>query len=73
MLHSPHRQRTVEMRLATDSARWAFWTEENVAKIEDNIRYDLEHDGYRVQIERIMPIDEPCSTDMIWQLLIKPA
>lgn len=73
MLHWPHAQRTVEMRLNTLSDEWAVWDERNLAKIESNVRYDLGYDAYRVTITRLSGQNEACSTDMIWKLVIRLA
>lgn len=67
----PHAQRTVEMRLRTLSSKWQFWGEDELAVTEDNIRYDLGFDGYRVIIKRLSGEGEPCSTDMRWSLIVR--
>lgn len=71
MLRWPHGQRTIEMRLSTQSTRWHFWDEDALALIEDNIRYDLGDDGYRVIIKRLSGMDQECSIDMCWKLIIR--
>jgi hypothetical protein len=68
----PYRQRTVEMRLSSESKKWLKWDEKALALMEENIRYDLSHDGYRVIIKRISGVGEPCSTEMRWKLIVRP-
>ncbi len=67
----PHNQRTVEMRLSTASKKWSNWDAPTLALMEENIRYALTHDGYRVRVERLSGEDQECSTDMRWRLTIR--
>lgn len=62
---------TVCFALATKSRSWKTWSEENLQKIEQRIRYDLEFDGFSVNIERVIDeIDLRCSEEFTWELHI---
>ena len=67
----PHSQRTVEMRLSSLSRKWDTWDQKALALMEENIRYDLSDDGFRVTIKRLSGEGEPCSTEMCWKLVIR--
>ena len=62
--------------LITFSHLWENWTEENVQKVEELIKYDLEFDGYNVVIQRITNasdqegIHRPCRSEFLWKLNI---
>jgi hypothetical protein len=64
-------QRTVEMKLSSLSPKWERWDEKSLALMEENIRYDLGEDGFRVIIKRIAGAGQPCSTEMCWKLVIR--
>lgn len=64
-------QRTVEMRLSTQSTRWERWDERAIALMEDNIRYDIGFDGYRGVIKRLSGVGQLCSTEMRWKLIVR--
>lgn len=68
----PHRQRTVEMRLSTRSARWKVWDEEALSKVEAYIRYDFGFENYYVGIKRLSGTGKPCTTEMCWRLTVRP-
>ena len=62
--------------LVTFSHLWEDWTEENVQKVEELIKCDLEIDGYNVAIQRITNasgqegIHRPCHSEFLWKLNI---
>jgi hypothetical protein len=72
MLKWPRSQRTVEFRLSTQSKKWDRWDKNALALMEENIRYDLAHDGYGVIIKRISGEGKVCSTEMRWKLIVRP-
>ena len=64
--------------LVTFSHLWEDWTEKNVRRIEELIKYDLEFDGYNVEIQRITNVsksrgDTPCHSQFVWKLNISGA
>ena len=64
--------------LVTFSHLWEDWTEKNVQRIEELIKYDLEFDGYNVAIQRITNVsrsrgDTPCHSEFVWKLNISGA
>ncbi len=69
---------TVYFGLTTISHIWDAWTDVNLEKIENHIKYDLEFDGFNVEIERITDVicpqtkkqDIPCNTEFLWKLKI---
>jgi hypothetical protein len=64
--------------ISTLSKDWDIWSEKNLKKIEKHIRYDLNFDGFSVQIERFTdPICKStkkknisCENEFIWRLSI---
>lgn len=46
------------------------WTEEDVTSLEAHIRYDLEFDGYEVNIERMKGVGIPCNEEVFWTILL---
>lgn len=72
MLHWQGVSRTVYLGLTTASKEWKVWNIENVEKIEDLIRYDLNFDGYYVNIKRVGRLELPCTNEFTWKLLIRP-
>ena len=73
LMHT-RKYRTVYMSISTASTKWFSWTEEQVQKIEEIIRYDFSFDAYRVSIQRIsIPADNfPCEQDFRWKLTVRP-
>ena len=73
--------RTVYLGVSTISHTWDVWDEETIKKIEEKIRYDLEFDGFNVEIERITNAKEPkisieninCDNEFLWKLDISVA
>jgi hypothetical protein len=63
-------EREVYFGLVSYSHLWKNWDEENLIKIESRITYDLEFDGYTVDIKRITEGLAYCSTEFIWKLSI---
>lgn len=63
-------EREVYFGLVSYSHLWKNWDEENLIKIESRITYDLELDGYTVDIKRITEGLAYCSTEFIWKLSI---
>jgi hypothetical protein len=59
------------MGLSSQSHRWQVWTEANLAKIENLIRYDLGFDGYRAIIKRLTKAKRPCTEEFLWKLQIR--
>jgi hypothetical protein len=72
---------TVYLGLTTISHLWEAWTEENLRKVEELIKYDLGFDGFNVEIERITDVicpytkkqDIPCNEEFVWKLNISVA
>lgn len=59
------------IEVSTKDNDWTTWNSENVRKIERHIAYDLEFDGYKVQIERVSkPGRTLCSKPFRWNLEI---
>lgn len=65
--------RTVYFDIATNSRGWNYWDDEKVCAIESLIRDDLEFDGYRVRIIRMLSAvdDYPCASPFSWKLEIR--
>ena len=72
MLHWQGNSRTVYFGLTTASKTWKTWDTENVETIERLIRYDLNFDGYYVNIKRVGNVGLPCTEEFTWKLLICP-
>jgi hypothetical protein len=70
--------RNVVFGLKTSCHEWKAWTEKNLKIIEKQIRYDLEFDGFDVEIERITsavcPVTKkknlPSYKEFLWNLKI---
>lgn len=77
MLSHPHSTRVVHLSVSTESEKWDHWTEENVGKVEEHIRYDLEFDGYSVRLRRLSKVSRTgpsaCWVPFQWRLSIRPA
>lgn len=59
------------IEVSVNNEKWTTWKAQNVKKIEDHIIYDLNFDGYEVQIERISsPGRMLCSHAFKWKLNI---
>ncbi|CAA9889553.1 conserved hypothetical protein [Candidatus Methylobacter favarea] len=63
----------VYLGLSTISHLWDAWTEENLIIIENLIRYDLEFDGFNVEIERVTDQGMLCDQEFLWELNISTA
>lgn len=64
--------RTVYMGISTSADSWTRWSEENLSRIEQRIRYDLNFDGYYVTIKRLGTAGNVlCSKEFIWKLTIR--
>ena len=69
---------TVYFGLKTISYFWETWTDENLSNVEQLIEYDLEFDGYEVEIERVtdergslsQKQNAPCYHEFLWKLSI---
>lgn len=46
------------------------WTEEDLQRQEENIRYDLSEDGFIVQINRLKGLGLMRSEEALWELCI---
>lgn len=75
----PGQKKTVYMGVRTYSSDWLVWDETTLAKIEDQIRYDLNFDAFDVVTERVSPaffvhggrrIAPRCSDEFLWKLTI---
>jgi hypothetical protein len=70
---------TVYMGVSSISQKWPAWNEERLRKIEDLVKEDLTHNGYKVKVERHTPAvnprtkkkDRACSDEFVWKLTIK--
>lgn len=63
------RQCTIEV--STKAEKWKSWNSDNVRKIENHIKYDLEFDGYNVEIHRVSkPGKTLCSKPFQWSIKI---
>lgn len=63
--------KTCFIEVSTKSELWRSWNSENIAKVEEHIRYDLEFDGYEVEIERVnKPSKALCRKPFRWKLII---
>lgn len=62
----------IRLGISSQSLRKINWTQEELSRQEDNIRYDLSEDGYQVEINRLKGIDLPCSEEALWELHIFP-
>lgn len=62
--------RRIVFGIRSDSSVERRWTEERLAAQENNIRYDLSHDGLYVKLTRLKGIGLPCSEEAIWRLKI---
>lgn len=69
----------VYMGVSSLSHKWPVWNEERLQAVENQIKYDLSFDGFRVKVERhtsaINPYtrkkDRPCLDEFVWKLTIK--
>jgi len=73
MFQVPGAYLTVDIGLSTKSVRWKNWDEENVQRIEEHIKYDLEFDGYKVTSKRLSQTGISCDQEFLWKLRIRPA
>jgi hypothetical protein len=71
MLSWPHRQRTVQLSLRTLGVKWVLWSDENLRRIEDLVRYDLNFDGYSVSMARLEGAGRSCREEAVWKLVIR--
>ncbi|PCI41447.1 MAG: hypothetical protein COB46_03515 [Rhodospirillaceae bacterium] len=71
MLDHPYNSRRIFLGIKTNSKSWNIWNEECVQKLEELIRYDLEFDGYRVQIKRMSKLGGKCVLEFLWRLQIR--
>ena len=73
MLHYKKSVRTVYFSISTKSKSWPAWASELVAKIEERIHYDLQFDGYKVEVTRCEVPSEnlPCTSPFRWKLIIE--
>ena len=59
------------IEVSTNADDWITWNSDNVSKIENHIKYDLEFDGYKVEIFRLnKPSRALCSKPFRWELKI---
>lgn len=63
--------RSILLGLRSDSTVERRWTEERLDAQENNIRYDLSHDGFRVKLTRLKGHGLSCSEEAIWRLKIE--
>jgi hypothetical protein len=69
---------TVYIGFSTISHRWTQWNKENIKRIEGLIKYDLNFDGFNVEVEQYTialnpttkKLDQPCLEEFIWKLNI---
>lgn len=71
MLDWPHDSRTIRLGALVTNRRWLEWGEDKISRIEALIRYDLEFDGYRVQMKRLNVPGTECMYEFRWQLHIR--
>ena len=72
MLWWPKATRTVRIGIQSNGKRWKYWTEANIRRVEDLIRYDLEHDGCVIKIQRESSSTRRlCSKEFRWKLSIR--
>jgi len=66
-------RRTIVLGLSTRSKLWKNWTESNLKRIEDLIRYDFGFDGLTVRIRRVSKRSIPCEKEFRWKLSVYQA
>ncbi len=72
MLWWPKLTRTMRIGIQSNGKSWKYWTEANIRRVEDLIRYDLGHDGCLVKIQRESPSTRRlCSKEFRWKLSIR--
>jgi len=72
MLNWPRPTRIVHFGLSRTGTDGGYWTEDEVLRMEERIRYDLNFDGYQVTIYRERPLDTvPLSEEFHWTLRIR--
>jgi hypothetical protein len=72
MLHWPLPSRTVYFALCRKNVDAGQWTEAEVLRMEERIRYDLNFDCYQVTINRLCPVDAlPLTDEFRWKLRIR--
>lgn len=60
----------VRFGIVSQSLRKGRWTEEDLQRQEENIRYDLSEDGFIVQINRLKGLGLMRSEEALWELCI---
>lgn len=63
---------TILFGIATRSARWTRWNEDNLARVEELIRYDLGFEGYRVWLRRKSPVGLRSPAEFRWSVTVRP-
>lgn len=59
------------IEVSTKAEGWTTWNSSNVKEIEQHIKYDLEFDGYLVEVHRISKAGKTlCQNPFRWQLEI---
>ena len=72
MLRWDKASRTVYLAMCCKGRPDSCWDEEQVNRIERQIRYDLGFDGYGVTIARMRPLNVlPLEAEFIWRLRIR--
>jgi hypothetical protein len=69
----------VYMGVSSISHKWPVWNEDRLQAIENQIKYDLSFDGYKVKVQRHTPAidpvtkkkDRPCADEFVWKLTIQ--
>lgn len=75
---TPRKGAIVYFGLSTISDDWGVWSEKNLWTIEKAIKYDLEFDGFKVEMERVTDEvcpytkkkNKPCTGEFVWKLNI---
>jgi hypothetical protein len=72
MLNWNKQSRIIYLGISTKNQKIKFWDEENIEKIENLIRYDLNFDWYSVSIDRLSEGGRiPGSEEYLWKLRIR--
>jgi hypothetical protein len=54
----------------TESTDWKIWDEAAILKIDEQLHYNFNFDGYEVEVECVSGYGEPCSEGGSWELSI---
>lgn len=71
MMYHPYDSRRIYLGIRTDSKSWDNWNEDRLHQMENLIRYDLNFEGYYVQLKRLNAPEDDCANEFRWRLQIR--